>query len=144
MDPVPKGAMATPWEHKRRGGPFAVVLFTCSQFQHRQKVLNTQMGKTLKCSRCGRTERIDGTNTVAPDSSGRVSALDMLAGMQKARIGKMLVDARLITEGDLQEAQKLQENQGGKIVEALIVQGRLDSETFLRSNWRRAGPCGHH
>ncbi|MBI4559064.1 MAG: HDOD domain-containing protein [Candidatus Hydrogenedentes bacterium] len=64
---------------------------------------------------------------------------DRPASGEKKRIGEMLMDAGMLSDGQLKDGLRTQSEKGGKLVETLISLGYLDPTSFVRFLARQPG-----
>jgi HD-like signal output (HDOD) protein len=96
------------------------------------KVLDSVMGGSRPCVRCGRQIVVAQQNTAFVDPRHRTR-------MVKRRIGELLVSDGLLSETQLADALAQQKRLGGRIVENLIALEFIDPETFLNFLSRQPG-----
>ncbi|HOE67314.1 MAG TPA: HDOD domain-containing protein [Candidatus Hydrogenedentes bacterium] len=73
------------------------------------------------------------------ESSIRQEPVQAARRPPEKRVGELLVEADLITPGQLQEALDLQKSRGGKTVDNLIALGHLDVDAFVKFLAKRPG-----
>lgn len=61
-----------------------------------------------------------------------ISLLQEALAPEKRRIGELLMAKGLITRAQLDDALRVQERRGGKLVEILVSQGHIDTPAFVR------------
>lgn len=113
-----------------------MLVLTCD-CGNRLKVADNAVGKSGRCPKCNLILQITATNTSPfegrPSSPTTINPARVMAqgAGPKKKIGEMLFDAGLITEGQLRDALDVQQKRGGKLVEQLISLGHIDPDTFV-------------
>lgn len=121
------------------GVVISMLVLTCD-CGNRLKVADNAIGKSGRCPKCNTVLTITTNNTSPftgrPSASATVNPAEVMAkgagGIQKKKIGELLLEAGLITEGQLRDALDVQQKRGGKLVEQLISLGHIDPDAFVR------------
>ncbi|MCH7960622.1 MAG: HDOD domain-containing protein [Candidatus Hydrogenedentes bacterium] len=122
-----------------------MLILTCT-CGNRMKVPDDAIGKSGKCRKCKEVVKITAENTAA-DSPAVVPEPEPAptptpaksSDPARKRIGELMLDAELITEGQLKEALEVQRRKGGKIVEVLISLSYLSVDAFVNFLARQPG-----
>ncbi|MCP4640513.1 MAG: HDOD domain-containing protein [bacterium] len=119
------------------------LVITC-QCGQRMKARSDLLGKTAKCVRCGVQLTVTEENTQPlparePEGPADSRQPESEPSTGHPRIGELLVEDGLVTQGQVDEALGLQKKRGGRTFEILLSLGYLDKEALHDFLSRQSG-----
>ena len=107
----------------------AKIIVTCPACEHRMKAPRELVGKSTSCLKCGERFPVHDSPDGKPGSKSD-AANPANPAAARSGIVKLLLDAKLVTEPQVQEALALEQESGVRIYEALILLGHLRKDVF--------------